>query len=59
MLGLAEVHARWIGHYRLVGSSRLGWTVLYIVFLEMAAYVMGLPGTPRSASGMNIRDADT
>jgi len=51
VLGLAEVHARWIGHYRLVGSSRLGWTVLYIVFLEMAAYVMGLPGTPRSAMG--------
>jgi len=48
---MAELHARVIGHYRLFGSSRLGWTVVYVLFLELAAYAMGLPHTPRSAMG--------
>src|SRR5271165_5425363 len=49
--GLAVFHAEVIGHYRLIGSSQLGWTVVYVVVLELAAYAMGLPHTPRSAVG--------
>jgi lipopolysaccharide/colanic/teichoic acid biosynthesis glycosyltransferase len=51
VLGFAEIHARFIGHYRLLGSSRSAWTALFVLFLELAVYVMGLPGTPRSAMG--------
>jgi len=50
-LVLAEVHARFIGRYPLVGTSRFAWTLAFIAFLELAVYVMGLPGTPRTAVG--------
>ena len=48
VLGLASVHAERIGGYELRGSSRLAWTLTYIVFLCGAAYGAGLPDLPRT-----------
>ncbi|MEY2436353.1 MAG: hypothetical protein QOF97_1189, partial [Acidimicrobiaceae bacterium] len=50
VLGLAKVHARYIGHYVLHSTepSRLVWTVAYIGLLVVAAYGAGLPDLPRS-----------
>jgi lipopolysaccharide/colanic/teichoic acid biosynthesis glycosyltransferase len=50
VLGLAKIHARYIGHYVLHSTepSRLVWTVAYIGLLVVAAYGAGLPDLPRS-----------
>ncbi|MEY2592187.1 MAG: hypothetical protein QOJ67_4171 [Acidimicrobiaceae bacterium] len=50
VLGLAKIHARYIGHYVLHSTepSRLVWTIAYVVLLVVAAYGAGLPDLPRS-----------
>src|SRR4051812_14354004 len=50
VLGLAKIHARYVGHYVLHSTqpSRLVWTVGYVVLLVIASYAVGLPDLPRS-----------
>jgi lipopolysaccharide/colanic/teichoic acid biosynthesis glycosyltransferase len=48
VLGLAKVHARYIGDYDFTGSSRFAWTFAYIALLGIVAYGTGLPELPRS-----------
>jgi lipopolysaccharide/colanic/teichoic acid biosynthesis glycosyltransferase len=50
VLGLAKIHARYIGHYVLHSTqpSRLVWTIGYIVMLIIASYGAGLPELPRT-----------
>src|SRR4051812_47997051 len=50
VLGLAKIHARYIGHYVLHSTqpSRLAWTLAYIAILGVAGYGAGLPDLPRS-----------
>lgn len=48
VFGLAQVHARWIGHYPFTGSSRFAWTVVYVGILCVLAYGFGLPDAHRS-----------
>jgi lipopolysaccharide/colanic/teichoic acid biosynthesis glycosyltransferase len=50
VLGLAKIHARYIGHYVLHSTepSRLVWTIAYVGLLVVAAYGAGLPDLPRS-----------
>jgi lipopolysaccharide/colanic/teichoic acid biosynthesis glycosyltransferase len=50
VLGLAKIHARFIGHYVLHSTepSRLVWTVGYILLLMVATYGVGLPELPKT-----------
>ena len=50
MLGLAKVHARYIGHYILHSTepSRFTWTIAFVGLLCVAAYGAGLPELPRT-----------
>src|SRR3977135_3494699 len=50
VLGLAKIHARYIGHYVLHATqpSRLVWTLAYIAILAAAGYGPGLPDLPRT-----------
>jgi lipopolysaccharide/colanic/teichoic acid biosynthesis glycosyltransferase len=50
VLGLAKIHARYIGHYVLhqTQPSRLVWTIAYIGILGLASYGTGLPDLPRT-----------
>lgn len=48
VFGLAQIHARFIGHYSFTGTSRFGWTVAYAGILCVFAYGFGLPDVPRS-----------
>jgi len=50
VLGLAKVHAAYIGHYVLHSTepSRLVWTIGYIILLGVACYGAGLPDLPRT-----------
>jgi lipopolysaccharide/colanic/teichoic acid biosynthesis glycosyltransferase len=43
VLVLAKLHARYIGEYDLSNSSRLGWTLLFIVTSCVVAYGFGVP----------------
>jgi lipopolysaccharide/colanic/teichoic acid biosynthesis glycosyltransferase len=43
VLGLAKVHAAFIGHYELAGSARFAWTIVYAGLLCVTAYGFGLP----------------
>ena len=49
VLGLAEIHAVYIGHYSATGTTRLTWALAYIVALCFAAYAVGLPDLPPNA----------
>src|SRR5689334_6484549 len=51
VLGLAKIHARYIGHYALHSTEprRLVWTIGYIALLAVACYGAGLPDLPRTA----------
>lgn len=40
---LGELHARFIGHYSFTGTARFGWVIGYILLLELAAYLAGIP----------------
>ena len=51
VLGLAKVHATWIGHYDLTGSARFAWTLVYAGILCTTAYGFGLPDIPRTRQG--------
>jgi exopolysaccharide biosynthesis polyprenyl glycosylphosphotransferase len=50
VLGLAKIHARYIGHYVLHSTEprRLAWTMAYIGLVALASYGVGLPELPRS-----------
>lgn len=48
VFGLANIHARYIGHYSFTGSFRFAWTVVYAGILCVLAYGFGLPDVPRS-----------
>src|SRR2546423_15190917 len=50
VLGLAKIHARYIGHYVLHSTdpARLAWTLAYIAILALSSYGAGLPDLPRS-----------
>src|SRR5689334_5410664 len=48
VLGLGQIHARFIGHYPFTGSSRFGWTIAYAGLMCAFAYGFGLPDMPRS-----------
>lgn len=57
VFGLAQIHARYIGHYPFTGTSRFGWTVLYAAILSVIAYGFGLPDVPptrRAALGASV-----
>src|SRR3546814_2747526 len=43
VFGLAQVHARYIGHYSFTGTFRFGWTITYAAILCVCAYGFGLP----------------
>jgi lipopolysaccharide/colanic/teichoic acid biosynthesis glycosyltransferase len=49
VLGLAYVHAVYIGRYSTTGSTRFGWALAYILALSLAAYAVGLPDLPPNA----------
>lgn len=51
VLGLAKVHAAYIGHYVLHSTEprRFAWTFGYVGMLLLASYGAGLPDLPRSA----------
>lgn len=49
VLSLGYIHAVYIGHYSVVGSSRFAWSIAYIVILCLAAYAVGLPDLPPNA----------
>ena len=38
-----ELHAHFIGHYSFTGTARFGWVIGYILLLELAAYLTGIP----------------
>ncbi len=48
VFGLAQIHARWIGHYPFTGTSRFAWTAVYAGVLCVLAYAFGLPDAHRS-----------
>ena len=50
VLGLAKIHARYIGHYVLHSTdpARLVWTIAYVAMVGLASYAAGLPDLPRS-----------
>jgi lipopolysaccharide/colanic/teichoic acid biosynthesis glycosyltransferase len=50
VVGLSKFHAASIANppYSYHGTSRFGWSILYIVFLAVTAYGLGLPELPRS-----------
>ena len=51
VLGLAKVHAAYIGDYVLHSTEprRLVWTIGYVVIVGIASYGAGLPDLPRSS----------
>ncbi len=49
VLGLAHIHAVYIGHYSTTGSTRFGWALAYIAVLCVASYAVGLPELPPNA----------
>jgi lipopolysaccharide/colanic/teichoic acid biosynthesis glycosyltransferase len=48
VLGLAKVHATYVGHYDLTGTRRLAWSAAYAGLLCLTAYGVGLPDLPRT-----------
>jgi lipopolysaccharide/colanic/teichoic acid biosynthesis glycosyltransferase len=50
VVGLSKVHAAYIANppYSYHGTSRFGWSILYIVLLVVTAYGLGMPELPRS-----------
>ena len=50
VVGLSKIHAAYIANppYSYHGTSRFGWSILYIVLLTVTAYGLGLPELPRS-----------
>ncbi|MGH9301068.1 MAG: sugar transferase [Acidimicrobiales bacterium] len=49
VLVLGWLHARFIGDYAFLGSSRLAWELAFALILAVAAYGVGLPDVPRNA----------
>lgn len=48
VFGLAQIHARYIGHYSFTGTSRFAWSIAYALILCVLAYGFGLPDVPES-----------
>src|SRR3954454_25026077 len=50
VLGLAKIHAAYIGDYALHSTEprRLAWTLAYLGMLIVASYGAGLPDLPRT-----------
>src|SRR3954452_17060250 len=50
VLGLAKIHAKYIGEYGLHSTepTRLAWTLAYLGLLVVASYGAGLPDLPRT-----------
>ena len=50
VLGLAKIHARYIGHYVLHSTepTRLTWTLTFLALLLVTSYGAGLPEMPRT-----------
>ena len=40
---LGELHAHLVGHYSFTGTARFGWMIGYVLLLETAAYLIGVP----------------
>lgn len=40
---LGGLHAHLVGHYSFTGTARFGWVIGYILLLELAAYMTGIP----------------
>jgi lipopolysaccharide/colanic/teichoic acid biosynthesis glycosyltransferase len=49
VLGLADIHAVYIGHYSTTGSTRFAWALAYVIALCLSAYAVGLPDLPDNA----------
>lgn len=49
VVGLSQFHASVVGDYRLTGSSRFAWALLYCGLLCVSAYGWGLPEVPRTS----------
>lgn len=49
ILGFSKVHATWVADrpYDFTASFRLPWAMLFVGFVAMAAYAVGLPDVPR------------
>jgi glycosyltransferase involved in cell wall biosynthesis len=49
VLGLSKVHATWLAEpgYDFTRSFRLPWAVVFVAYLSVAAYTVGLPDMPR------------
>ena len=54
VLGLGKIHAAYIGHYDLTGSSRFAWALAYIAILGVTAYGVGLPDLVRGRSAVGV-----
>ena len=50
VVGLSKFHAAYIANppYSYHGTSRFGWSIVYVAMLVITAYGMGLPELPRS-----------
>jgi len=40
---IGELHAHLVGYYNFTGTARFGWVLGYILLLELAAYLTGIP----------------
>ncbi len=49
VLGFSKVHAAWLAEpgYDFTRSFRLPWAVVFVAYLSIAAYTVGLPDMPR------------
>jgi lipopolysaccharide/colanic/teichoic acid biosynthesis glycosyltransferase len=52
VLTLGELHAHLIGHYSFTGTSRFGWVIAYVLLIEAATYLIGVPDVHGSTGGM-------
>jgi lipopolysaccharide/colanic/teichoic acid biosynthesis glycosyltransferase len=55
ILGIAEVHARFIGHYPLTQLPRFGWELGYIGLTWVTAYAAGLPDVDGTWGAVTLR----
>src|SRR5258705_11793371 len=49
VLGLAKIHAGFIGEYDLTESTRFAWVLFYIGTTWLVAYGLGLPDRPTAS----------
>ena len=51
VIGLGELHAHLVGHYSFTGTARFGWSIGYIILLELAVYLIGVPDVSTAPYG--------